>query len=106
MTSERYAQDITELDPAVLWCRTFGHSWTNHANAAKGSGNGYAFTLVCHRCGTLSFFQWTRRGGRRRVGYAYPNKYLAKFHIDAQMRADIGQQALIEAGVLPRTAVR
>lgn len=106
MTSERYAEDVTEMDADFLWCRTFRHSWVNHTNAVKGSGNGYAFTLQCPRCGTLSFFQWTRRGGKRRIGYAYPDKYLARFHIDAQVRAQIGEQALIEAGILPASAVR
>lgn len=105
-TTDRYALDITEMDPDVLWCRTFRHSWVNYAKAVKGSGNGYAFTLQCPRCGTLSFFQWTRRGGKRRVGYAYPDKYLARFHIDAQVRAQIGEQALIEAGILPAAAAR
>jgi hypothetical protein len=105
-SSERFAHDITELAADVLWCRSFGHAWTNHARAAKGSGGGYAFTLICRRCGTQKFFQWTRRGGRRPAGYAYPDKYLAKFPIDAEVRAEIEVQALVEAGILPASAVR
>lgn len=94
------AHSLDEMSADVLWCRTFGHGWTNYARAEKGSGKGYSFMLRCRKCGTLKGYQWTRRGGRRPAGYHYPDDYLAKFPIDREVRSEMEILALVEAGIL------
>lgn len=94
------ARSLDEMNAEVLWCRTFGHSWTNYARAQKGSNRGFSFILECRKCGTQKRYNWTRRGGRRPAGYTYPDGYLSKFPIDREVRSEIEVLALLEAGIL------
>lgn len=96
----KYATDPSELSEGSIRCRAFGHVWRQHgATELDNRARGWAVTLLCSSCSTLKLFQLTRRGELSQPRYVYPDRYLAKFFIGADERAEFRLEAL--ADILP-----
>lgn len=93
----RYARDTSELSEGAVWCRAFGHGWVTHDAAALDDRTaGWAVTLICPQCGTLKQAQLSQRGDLGAWRYSYPDRYLAKFFIGADERADFRLEVLAD----------
>jgi len=95
-----------ELGEGVMFCRAYGHSWSDpHKKAFGGRGRkrGWAVTLICPVCGTEKHFQLDQRGDLAKPRYRYPDNYLAAFFIGPEERGAFRLQSL---GIDPDEGLR